>query len=98
MDQGERERLRCLAVWLACRRETEQALTQLTRYGPSASQQVAIHLVALRELLAQEAAAFAAVEAASGEVTQRALPGAPEDEAPATVHLLDLARERREQA
>ena len=102
MEHAERERLRRLAVWLACRRETEEIVSQLTWYGPSASHQVAIHLAGLRVLLAAEADAFGAVEAASEDVVQRDLPTVVTGgvtRAPAgTVHSLDLARDRHEQA
>lgn len=92
----EREQLRVLAVWLACRRDVDQAVALLTRYGPAASDQVASHLAALKQLLAVEAEAFAAVEAAAAPVAQKALPVA--EPLRATVHSLLDARQRREQA
>lgn len=96
MDEGERERLRRLAVWLAARRETDAVLTGLTRYGPAASEQVAAHLSALRGLLEQEATAFSALEAVAARLPQRALP--QEELERATLHSLDDARDKREQA
>ena len=101
MDSGERERLRRLAVWLACRRETDEALIRLTRYGPSASQQVATHLTALRGLLRLEATAFGAVEACTDSVLQRELPPLPQTDPaphrPSPVVSLERARGRRGQ-
>lgn len=96
MADIEREQLRRLAVWLACRRDVDEAVAQLTRYGPAASEQVASHLSALKALLALEADAFAAVEAGAAPVSQRALP--INEPLRATVHSLHQARERREQA
>jgi len=96
VDDGERERLHRLAVWLAVRRETDEVMAGLTRYGPAASEQVATHLAALRGLLDQEAQAFSALESVAALLPQRALPReAPE---PGTLHSLDDARDKREQA
>lgn len=96
MEDGERERLRRLAVWLAARRDTDEVLAGLTRYGPAASEQVAAHLAAVRGLLDQEAQAFSALEAGAALLPQRSLP----QEAPgqATLLSLDDARDKREQA
>ena len=96
MGDEEREQLRRLAVWLACRRDVDEAVARLTRYGPAASDQVAAHLSALKHLLALESDAFAAVEAGAGPVPQRPLP--LHEPLRASVHSLDSARARREQA
>lgn len=96
MDETEREQLRRLAVWMASRREVDEALAVLTRYGPRASEQVAAHLSALRHLLALEADAFSAVEAGAVPSAQKPLPIT--EPLRATVHSLQSARERRGQA
>lgn len=90
----EREQLRRLAVWLACRRDADEAVGHLTRYGPAACERVATHLTALKLLLAREADAFAAVEAGAGVRPQRPLPAV--EALRATVHSLQRARERKE--
>jgi len=96
VDDGERERLRRLAVWLAARRETDEIMAGLTRYGPAASEQVASHLAALRVLLDQEAQAFSALEAVAARLPQREIPQEAPDRG--TLHSLDDARDKREQA
>lgn len=83
-------------MWLAARRETDEVLVGLTRYGPAASEQVAAHLSALRGLLDQETQAFSALEAGAALLPQRALPQEPPEHA--TLHSLDDARDKREQA
>ena len=60
--EGQHEDLRRLAGWLARRRTVDEAVAQLTHYGPAASERVHSHLAALRQLLALEAEAFAALE------------------------------------
>jgi len=80
-------------VWLACRRDADEAVAHLTRYGPAASEQVASHLSGLKALLALETEAFEAFVAGAGEVPQRPLPG-PEP-LRASVHSLQDARDRR---
>jgi len=92
----EREQLRRLAVWLGCRRDVDEAIGQLTRYGPAASDRVATHLSALRHLIALEQSAFEAVAAGADERPQRPLP--PHEPLRATVHSLQHARDRRENA
>ena len=94
MGNPEREQLRRLAVWLACRRDVDEAIGHLTRYGPAASDKVAAHLEALRQLLALEAGAFSAV--AAGAETRPQLPLPIHEPLRATVHSLEQARERRE--
>lgn len=96
MEETEREQLRRLAVWLASRRDVDEAVARLTRYGPAASEQVASHLSGLKHLLALEAEAFSAVEAGARTVAQRPLP--LHEPLRASVHSLQEARERREQA
>lgn len=96
MGDPDREQLRRLAVWLGCRRDVDEAIGQLTRYGPAASDRVATHLSALRHLLALEASAFDAVAAGADDRPQRPL---PVYEPPrATVHSLQHARDRHENA
>lgn len=94
MGETEREQLRRLAVWLARRRDVDEAVGQLTRYGPAAIEQVASHLVPLRHLLELETAAFADVQAGSPVRAQVPLPGS-EPPRTATVHALSSARQRR---
>ena len=94
MGDSDREQLRRLAVWLACRRDADEAVAHLTRYGPAASDQVASHLVALKALLAIESEAFAAFEAGAAETPQRPLPTA--EPLRASVHSLQAARDRRQ--
>lgn len=94
--EDDREQLRRLAVWLACRRDVDQAVAQLTRYGPAASDQVASHLSALKHLVELEAEAFAAVERGASPAAQKPLVTA--EPLRAQVHSLQQARERREQA
>lgn len=96
MGDPEREQLRRLAVWLACRRDVDEAIAHLTRYGPAASGKVATHLEALRQLLALEAGAFSAV--AAGAETRPQLPLPIHEPLRATVHSLEQAREQRENA
>ena len=93
MEDSDREQLRRLAVWLACRRASDETVAHLTRYGPAASDQVASHLIGLKALLAVESEAFAAFEAGAGEVPQRPLPTA--EPLRASVHSLQEARDRR---
>lgn len=93
MGDGDREQLRRLAVWLACRRDVDEAVAHLTRYGPAASDQVASHLVGLKALLALETEAFSAFEAGAGQVPQRPLPLS--EPLRASVHSLQDARDRR---
>ncbi len=100
MGESEREQLRRLAVWLASRRDVDEAVGLLTRYGPAATEQVASHLSPLRRLLAVEAAAFAEVEAGAPARPQRPLPGSEplsvtQPPATAMVHSLTSARQRR---
>jgi len=90
----EREQLKRLAVWLGCRRDVDEAIGHLTRYGPAASDRVATHLSALRQLLALEAGAFAAVAAGAQDRPQQPLPA--HEALPATVYSLQQARDRRE--
>lgn len=92
MGDTDREQLRRLAVWLACRRDADEAVGHLTRYGPAACERVATHLTALKLLLACEAEAFAAVEAGAGARPQRPLPAV--HSLRATVHSL-RTRDRR---
>lgn len=63
-------------MWLSRRREVDEAVAQLTHYGPAASDRVHSHLSALRQLLLLEAEAFAAVERDAPEVPQLPLPTA----------------------
>ena len=96
MDERERDELRRLALWLSRRRAVDEALEMLTAYGPVASARVHSHLDALRQLLAAEHEAFAAVEAAAPRVPQSPLPALLEHTAPAgaTVHALGAVRTR----
>lgn len=94
MGDDDREQLRRLAVWLACRRDADEAVAHLTRYGPAASDQVARHLAGLKALLAIEAEAFAAFAAGAGQVPQRPLPLS--EPLRASVHSLQEARDRRD--
>ncbi len=80
-------------MWLACRRDANEAVAHLTRYGPAASDQVAAHLVGLKALLAVEHEAFTAFEAGAGDVPQRPLTTA--EPLRASVHSLQEARDRR---
>ena len=80
-------------MWLARRRSVDDAVAHLTRYGPAASDQVHHHLLALRQLLDQEAEAFAVLEAAAPEVAQKPLPLYGEDDD--TVISLTDERSRR---
>lgn len=89
MDDHERDGLRRLALWLALRRETDDVLARLTRYGPAASAQVANNLHALEELLDQEARAFSAVQVSAARST-------PQRPVRANVHSMDQARDRHE--
>jgi hypothetical protein len=95
VDRG-REDLRRLAVWLARRRAVDEALAQLTHYGPAASERVHSHLSALRSLLAAEAEAFAALADSAPDVPQRPLPTEPEVELDDTVVSLSSERTRRQ--
>ena len=99
MEESRREELRRLALWLARRREVDEAIAHLTAYGPAASERVHAHLDALRTLLAGEQEAFAAVAAAAPRVAQTPLPPALDepdlaDLQGATVHSLSAARRR----
>lgn len=95
MGEGAHEDLRRLAVWLARRREVDEVLEALTRYGPTANERVAAHLEALQVLLDAEREAYRRYAEAAPELAQRPLPVVlPEavDTAPATVHSLLAAR------
>ena len=93
MGDNDREQLRRLAGWLACRRDSDEAVAHLTRYGPAATDQVTSHLTGLKALLAVESAAFASCEAGAGEVPQRPLPMS--EPLWASVHSLQDARDER---
>ena len=102
MDESRREELRRLALWLARRREVDEAVAHLTAYGPAASERVHSHLDALKQLLAAEQEAFRALDLAAPRVSQLPLPTVvddlveePADEPGATVHSLLAARTRR---
>lgn len=87
--------LRRLAVWLARRREVDEMMAVLTQYGPTASERVATHLDALKDLLEAEAEAFRRYAQGAPELPQKALPVLVlEDEAEAgsNVHSLFAAR------
>ncbi|MCW2715359.1 MAG: hypothetical protein JWN88_2406 [Frankiales bacterium] len=90
---GGREDLRRLAVWLSRRREVDEAVAQLTHYGPAASSRVHSHLQALTGLLALETAAFDALREGAPDVPQLPLPALVRDEH--TVVSLAAGRERR---
>lgn len=92
MEPG-RDDLRRLAVWLSRRREVDEAVAQLTHYGPAASDRVHSHLAALRQLLVLEAEAFSALEAAAPDVPQLPLPSAVSSDD--TVVSIDAGRLRR---
>lgn len=94
MDESGREQLRRLALWLSRRRAVDEAVEQLTAYGPTASDRVHGHLEALRTLLEAERQAFGAFERAAPAVPQSPLPGTVETDT-ATVHSLVAARARR---
>jgi len=95
VQAAEREQLRRLAVWLACRRDVDEAVEHLTRYGPAASERISSHLSALKHLQEQEVIAFAAVEAGAPVRPQQPLPVT--EPLRASVHSLAQARDRREQ-
>ncbi len=82
MDDRERDELRRLALWLSRRRAVDEAVASLTAYGPAASDQVSTHLDALKQLLAAEQEAFAAVEAASPRRPQSPLPQSHRPQSP----------------
>ena len=84
-------------MWLARRRSVDDAVAHLTRYGPAASDQVHHHLIALRQLLDQEAEAFAVLEAAAPEVDQKPLPLYVEDDADRVISLTDERSRRSRQ-
>jgi len=77
---GGRDDLRRLAVWLSRRREVDEAVAQLTHYGPAASSRVHSHLEALGALLALEAEAFSSLRRAAPEVPQLPLPSIVDEE------------------
>lgn len=87
--------LRRLAVWLARRREVDELMAVLTRYGPTAGERVAAHLDALQVLLAAEADAFARYRAGAPVLPQRPLPTVRlEDEEETSANVLSLAAAR----
>lgn len=88
-----RDDLRRLAVWLSRRRAVDEAIAQLTNYGPAASNRVHTHLEALSALLALEAEAFDAVQREAPDVPQLPLPAHASDEH--TVVSFAAGRERR---
>ena len=95
MEQGRREELRRLALWLSRRRAVDEALEQLTAYGPVACDRVNTHLQALNLLLAAERDAFAAVERHAPDVPQLPLPEpvpVSDDTGAAVVSLLSSRR------
>ena len=96
MDDTERAELRRLATWLSRRRDVDEAVALLTAHGPAAGERVSTHLDALKQLLAAESEAFAAVEASSRRLPQSPLPLARDLSAcaDATVHSLVQARDR----
>ena len=96
MDDTDRAELRRLATWLSRRRDVDEAVALLTAYGPAASERVSTHLDALKQLLAAEREAFAAVEASSPRLPQSPLPLTRDLSASpdATVHSLVRARSR----
>lgn len=96
MEDRERDELRRLATWLSRRRDVDEAVAGLTAYGPAAGDRVSSHLDALKQLLAAEQEAFAAVEAAAPRRPQSPLPSYPDTSPPAiaTVHSLVRARAR----
>ena len=95
MHVAEREQLRRLAVWLACRRDVDEAVQHLTRYGPAASERIARHLSALKHLQEQEVLAFSAVEAGAPVRPQEPLPVS--EPLRARVHSMAQARGRRDE-
>lgn len=104
MDDVAREELRRLALWLARRRAVDEAVALLTACGPAACDRLHTHLDALKQLLAAEHEAFAAVDAAAPAVRQSPLPDTVgRDDLPrtapdapwATVHSLSAARARQ---
>ena len=94
--EGRREDLRRLAVWLARRRTVDEAVTQLTHYGPAASERVHTHLAALSELLRLESDAFAELASAAPEVPQLPLPTFGLTDVAETVISLTEERSRRQ--
>lgn len=88
-----RDDLRRLAVWLGRRRAVDEAVAQLTNYGPAASNRVHTHLDALAALLALEAEAFDTVRREAPDVAQLPLPSPASDEH--TVVSFAAGRERR---
>ena len=84
-------------MWLARRRSLDDAIAHLTRYGPAASDQVHHHLLALRQLLDQEAEAFASLEAAAPDVAQKPLPLYAEDDDDTVISLTDERSRRSRQ-
>lgn len=98
VDEARRQELRRLAVWLARRRAVDDAVEQLTAYGPAAAERVHDHLAALTVLLQAEAQAFETIRALAPDVPQRPLRDAADVPAPASVHSLGDARRRRDHA
>ncbi len=90
---GGRDDLRRLAVWLSRRREVDEAVTQLTNYGPAASSRVHAHIEALGALLALEAEAFSSLRRAAPDVPQLPLPSVVDEQD--TVVSFAAGRERR---
>lgn len=94
--EARREDLRRLAVWLARRRTVDDAVTQLTHYGPAASERVHSHLASLAELLRLESEAFAELARTAPEVPQLPLPRFDLTEDTETVISLTEERSRRQ--
>ena len=97
MVEPSHDDLRRLAVWLSRRREVDEMMEVLTQYGPTANDRVASHLTALRALLDAEREAFERYAAGAPQLPQKPLPTVlpEEDEMPANVHSLVVARMAR---
>ncbi len=94
--EARREDLRRLAVWLARRRTVDEAVTQLTHYGPAASERVHSHLAALSELLRLESEAFTELTRTAPDVPQLPLPPSVLTDVTDSVISLTAERSRRQ--
>lgn len=83
-------------MWLARRRTVDEAVTQLTHYGPAASERVHSHLAALSELLRLESDAFAELASTAPAVPQLPLPRIGLTDVTETVISLTEERSRRQ--
>lgn len=95
MGEGTHDDLRRLAAWLLRRREVDEVLEVLTRYGPTANERLAGHREALEVMLEAEREAYRRYADAAPRLPQRPLPVVlPDDtdQPSADVHSLLAAR------